>query len=151
MDNKETLRTIAIEINDLLSEYITIHNKVLKKAMTFLSLFRRINYKGLHYNTKILLSRFKTKQDEIIKQKSNLYSELPQRQKDFFDCISEYINALTISVEFLSNHVELLYKRSHRVISLKFKEYKAVLEQYEQSISNYRKIGERLNILYKKL
>lgn len=55
MTNEEKLEAIAYEINYLLTEYIAIHNKVLKEAGSFWSLFKRVNFQGISDDTKTIL------------------------------------------------------------------------------------------------
>ena len=146
--NKEILHATAFEINDLLTEYIMVHNKILKKAGSFLSLFRRVNFKELYADTEIILSKFNSISEKVALLKTELYGDLPQNQKDFFDCLSDYVDALTSTVDALHTKVNLLHQRSQNKNSLSFKELQAADKDYQECINNYMRIGDRLNELY---
>ena len=149
MNNKEKLESIAFEINDLLTEYIAIHNKVLKEASSFLSLFKRVNFQGLCDDIKTILLKFNSKQKELGEFKSSLYDDLTQSQKDFFNCLTEYIDALAETVDALYKKVNLCYQRSQNKIVLSFEELQGVDKHYQECVSKYSRIGQKLNELYK--
>ncbi len=145
--NKEILQATAFEINDLLTEYIMVHNQILKNAGSFLSLFRRVNFKELYADTEVILSKFNSISEKVALLKAELYDDLPQNQKNYLDCLSDYIDALTSTVDALHTKVNLLYQRSQNKNSLSFKELQLSDKDYQNCINNYMKIGERLNEL----
>jgi hypothetical protein len=146
--NKEILQATAFEINDLLNEYIMVHNQILKNAGSFLSFFRRVNFKELYADTEVILLKFNSISEKVALLKAELYDDLPQNQKLFFDCLSDYIDALTRTVDALHTKVNLLYQRSQNKNSLSFKELQSADKDYQNCINNYMKIGNRLNELY---
>ena len=48
MNMKELLTKQAIEINDLLSIYVKVHDIIFKKSATFLSLFKRVDFDDIY-------------------------------------------------------------------------------------------------------
>jgi hypothetical protein len=146
--SKEILQATAFEISDLLTEYIAVHNRILKKAGSFLSLFRWVNFKELYDDTEIILSKFNSISEKVDSLKTELYDDLPQNQKEFFDCLSDYVDALTNTVYSLHTKVNLLCQRSQNKTSLSFKELQAADKDYQECINNYMRIGDKLNELY---
>jgi len=151
MDNKVKLQTIAFEINDLLTEYITIHNKILKKAGSFLSLFKRVNFQEFYDDTKDILLKFNLKQREVRELKISLYDCMTHSQRNFLDCLLRYVDTLIETINLLYIKVDLLYQRSQNKISLRFKELQSVDKHYQKCINGYMRIGEELNDLYKEI
>lgn len=156
MDSSNSLRQFATTINDLLSEYIEFHNKHAKQTGTFKSLFKGL-FTGINYaelNDEATSIYFKTtmKQNEIRELKeSEFFIDLSKDQRDFFVKLTDYVDALAQSTFLLSEVVDLEYKRSQNMITLKFEEFKSKLKAYEESGKNRSNIGNQLNHLYKKL
>jgi hypothetical protein len=153
MNNTQVLKEAAIKVNNLLSEYVETHNKILKRTATFRSIFSRINYKELYDETKTLLSKFISTNEEICEQKTELYNDLTDDEREFLNCLVEYINVLRNTVNILSTKTGLQLNRRENKISFKeYKnEYRIFEKKYNDHINDYMKIGERLNSLYKKL
>lgn len=155
--NKEKLEAIAFETNDLLIEYIAIHDKVLKEASSFWSLFKNVflrkpvNFQGLCDDIRTILLKLNSKQKEIDELKSSLYDEFTQSQKDFFNCLTEYIDALVETVDALYKKVNLCYQKSQNKIVLSFEELQEADKHYQEYISKYQRIGQNLNELYESM
>ena len=111
MDSSRKLHELAIEVNDLLSQYIRIHNRRMKEAGTFLSLFRRIDYKELYDEAITIYFKTSAKHNDIGELKvSGFFDDLLQDQRDFFVKLVEYVDAL-VTLPLLIGHCELEFSR----------------------------------------
>jgi len=151
MNNKEILKETAVKVNALLTEYVEVHDKILKDAASFSSLFKHVNFKELYDDTITIHSKFYYKKEVISNMKDTMYDYLTRIEKEFFNCLSDYVDALIKTTEILSAQMKLLYDRSENKIKLSYKEYITVNKQYQESVGEYLKIGGRLNDLYSKL
>jgi hypothetical protein len=151
MDNLDKLKFCILEVNDLLSQYIEIHNKVLKSAGTFRSLFRKVDFQELRNDIGMLLKDFISKDTEIGELRSDIYNSLTPLQKEFFDCFSGYSEALLKTVNLLFKQVELLYNRSKNEDTLGWSGFSRISKEYNESINGYLVFGKILNKLYKEI
>lgn len=151
MNSVDKIKSYVFEVNNLLSQYIEIHNKVLKGVGTFQSLFRKVDFQGLYTDIDTLLKDFISKNNEIGELKNNIYNSLAPLQKEFFDCFFEYFQALLKTVSLLFKKVELLYNRSQNKDTLSWGDFSRVSKEYEESINSYLKLGMVLNKLYKEM
>ena len=152
MDSSSKLRELAIEVNDLLSQYIKIHNRRIKQFGTFLSLFKKKDYKGLDDEATTIYLKASGKQKEIGELKdSGFFEGLLQDQKDFFIKLAQYVDALTQTTFLLSEMVNLEYRRSQNMGDLPYKEFMNAHKEYEESRINCQNIGKQLQHLYEKM
>ncbi len=152
MGNSNKLQELAVEVNDLLSQYIKIHNRRIKEAGTFRSLFRKIDYEGIDDEATTIYLKTSVKQKEIGELKdSRFLKDLSQDQKDFFVKLTEYVDALTQTTFLLSEMVNLEYKRSQNIIDLPYKEFMNKHKEYEENRINCQNIGKQLQYLYEKM
>jgi len=149
MDNLDKLKSCLFEVHNLLSQYIEVHNKVLRNTGTFRSLFRKVDFPELHNDASILLKDFIYKDTEIGKLKNEIYSSLTPLQKEFFDSFSSYFGALLKTVSLLFRKIELLYNRSQNKDTLSWGDFSCISREYEESINNYLEFGKVLNRLSK--
>jgi len=152
MDSSRKLHELAVEVNDLLSQYIKIHNRRMKEAGTFLSLFIRIDYKELYDEAITIYFKTSAKHNDIGELKvSGFFDDLLQDQRDFFIKLVEYIDALAQTTFLLSELVGLEYQRSQNMISLPLSEFMNKQRTYEETMKGCKKIGAQLQHLYEKL
>lgn len=146
MDYKEVLRLQAVEVNDLLTAYIKIHNNILKRQGTFSSLFRRIDFEKIYNDTIKLSNNFSSKLDELKSFGAENFGSLDETQKRYLECLIRYMEKLFITVELLKQRQKLLYEKS-KGKNYKYKEYKQIKKFYQNSIERYLEIGKELNEL----
>lgn len=151
MNNLVKLKSCAFEINNLLNQYVGLHNKVSKEASTFQSLFRKVDFQGLYSDVEILLKDFISKKIEIKELKNEIYDSLTPLQKGFFDCTLGYFEALLKTVNLLFSKVELLYNRSQNKDTLSWSDFSCISREYNESINGYLEFGKNLNKLYKEI
>lgn len=68
------LKSEALLVNDLLTQYVNLHNNFLKSAGTFSSLFRKVDFKKLSGDIYLLFERFrdeKTKLEKLQEEKGS--------------------------------------------------------------------------------
>ncbi|MFA6250278.1 MAG: hypothetical protein WC686_02095 [Candidatus Shapirobacteria bacterium] len=141
------LRNEAWEVNDLLTQYVILHNHLLKSAGTFSSLFRKIDFQKLHDETVTLLEKFQEKTTEL----ENLAKDnLGEKERQFFDCLLSYTRALTETVSLLSAMYYALNEKA-KGNKLSLKDHLENDKKYQVSIKNYLSYGVKLNNLYKSL
>ncbi len=151
MDFLDKLKSCIFEVNNLLSQYIEIHNKVLKSAGTFQSLFKKVDFQELHNDMGILLKDFASKDIEIGELRNEIYNSLTPPQKELFDCFSGYSGALLKTVNLLFKKVELLYNRSKNEGTLGWGYFSRISREYNESINDYLEFGKILNRAYKEI
>jgi len=147
MSHKTELQKLALEINELLSEYIFLHDTLQEKSNSFLSVFKPINFNELHHKAEEILVKLKDKLLGISKLKKDIKVN---SERQFVDCLFEYTQALVTTVELYKEMLNGLLSKS-RGSKLPLREHMINSKIYEESINNYVNLGQRLNNLYKKL
>ncbi len=152
MDSSSTLRGIAVEVHDLLTEYIKISDRRLKEFGTFLSIFKKKDYKRLNEEATIIYLKTRVKQNEINGLKDSRFFEgLSQDQKEFFVKLAQYIEALTKTTFLLSETAGLEYKRSQNMINISLNEFMNKQKEYKEAQINCQNIGVQLQRLVAQL
>lgn len=151
MDDKQLLKNLAFDVNTLLDVYIVLHNKRLKKAGTFLSLFKKVDFGELYEESELLLKKFFEKSGEIEQLKSKQYRHFSKSEQAFFDCLNKYFNALHETSENLRDIAKYQHDISTGKIASSWKENQQLEGKYKNSIDKYYSLGKELNILYKDL
>lgn len=146
MDNNTALKNEAIRINNLQTEYIEIHNSIIKDAGSFSSflknLFSPIDYEDMYDRTKILMERL----DE---EKHNLNDISLDR--DLTPTQRKYLNQLSNFYMFLCKTVFLLKERQHKLFlkstgkNFSFREFSEIEKEYSKTAEACRQQGEKLN------
>lgn len=150
MVNKKTLFVQATEVNQLLTEYIAVHNEMNKKS-GFTSLFRKIDFSELLQNAKAVYIKTDNKIQELNLVKKEKYNGFNIIEKQFFDCLLEYSLALKSTAKKLVALLEALYKRANNENKLSWKTYKTISKEYDDSTKHYAKLGQDLMTQYNRL
>lgn len=153
MSNKEQITELSWNVNDLLSQYVTIHDNVfrisIRHAIPIPGIFKAIDF-GAHLG----------KIENIIPELENCYSKIKSltekindQEREYLDLLSQYVDALIETISRLKVVVGALYAKSQSFINSNYdwKNYKSDLAKYEQSVQNYMAIGGRLNKLFEKV
>lgn len=151
MKNRELLKNLALAVNDLLSAYIAVHDRRLKEAGSFISLFKKVNFKGIYQSVQILLDEFDEKKNQLGKFKKDFYSKFSEKEGEVFDCLEAYFNALHGAVKLLAVVAQLQLKKSENQQGLSFMDNQRYEKDYQEAIENYLAIGKRLSALYNEL
>ena len=141
------LKNEALVVDDLLTQYIELHNNFLKSAGAFSSLFKKVNFRKLAGNIYFLFEKFrdeKSKLDVLYKQ------SVGEKEKEFAKCLFLYTKALTETVHLLFIQAHALKEKAEGN-KLSFQEHMENSKKYNESIQAYMKYGEELNNLYQTL
>ena len=149
---------LAKTVNVGLTNYITVHNIIFKESATFKSLIKNIFGKGvsgeqlLHYSEN-LLPEWNIIFDELAKFKNEKYEYLNEMEKIFFNTLLSYSESLKETINLLIKRQIFLYQKSINNYSeiTSYGNYDDLHKEYELSILRYRKIGEKLNLDYRRL
>jgi hypothetical protein len=147
MDTRTKLQTLALDINELLSAYIVVHDKLIKKSNSIFSVFTPINFDELATYSERILAFLKQKREEILIAKKEVENN---HQKEFVDCLLDYTDALIKTDELLYKMLDDLRGKAHGE-KLSLKQHMQNNKQYKDSIEEYTVQGERLNKLYRLL
>jgi len=152
MDAKTRLENLAWEVNDILSEYIDIHNDLMKRSSTPLSVFRPIDFGSFEQKTKSLITKIIEKTDDIRNSGEVLDFTNPS-QKEFQANLYSYCESLTETFQILLELISGLLERSKGSKGSKYgiAEHNKTFSRYKESRVNYGKFGARLNELYDKI
>ena len=153
MANKEQIVELSWNVNDLLSQYVAIHDDIFKTsirhAIPIPGIFKAIDF-GAHLR----------KIENIIPELENCDSKiklvvenLSGQEREYLDLLSQYVGALIETVNRLKIVVSALYAKSQSFVNSNYdwKNYKSDLAKYEQSVQDYLVIGGRLNELFEKV
>jgi len=146
----------AFEVNKLLDQYIAIHNKRLKTAGTFISLFRnlvkKIDFQELYSEIDAVYQEFDEKKFELMAMKER-YEDFTQDQKNFYDQLMKYFTALFEAVGLLHS---LAYKQNELSKGLgkgqlTLSEDLQIEKEYKEKCELYYSYGADLNALFDKM
>ncbi len=141
---KELLKEQALEINELLSLYIKVHDSIFKKSATFRSLFKRVDFNDIYNQTENLLSHFNQKRQELVNIKSNFYETMSEEYRQYFQQLFTFFERLYETVVLLKDRqYQLLLKSKGEKYS--FKEYMEIEDKYKKSVEIYMAEGQKLN------
>ena len=153
MANKEQIVELSWNVNDLLSQYVAIHDDIFKTsirhAIPIPGIFKAIDF-GAHLG----------KVENIIPELENCDSKIKSlaesvngQEREYLDLLARYVGALIETVSRLKVVVGALYAKSQSFVNSNYdwKNYKSDLASYEQSVQDYMAIGGHLNELFKKV
>lgn len=146
MNTTEILKKHSFEVNDLLSEYIQLHNRILKKGGTFISLFKKVDFEKMLNDCHEILKKFEIKREEILSFKKENGDDLNDNEKKYLNQLMSFFDKLLLTINFLVNKQQLLYKKSKKE-KIGWKEYNNAESQYKKSIDDYLMEGQKLNNL----
>lgn len=138
----------AYEVEQLLKEYISIHNKRLETAGTVKSLSQKIDFGKLYEDINKVKIKFEEKDPEIerLKEQSVNFTETEKR---FFDTLDEYFKALCDTVKHLCLMSLREYETSkgflHNERRLSWSEFTELEKMYQTKINSYMELGHKLN------
>ncbi|NHZ84851.1 MAG: hypothetical protein GWP19_03105 [Planctomycetia bacterium] len=151
---KEHIQNFAWEINNGLTAYIEIHNKIFREAGTFKSLVKNIfgkpvSMSELLNDAKSLILMWNNIVEKITIFSNESYSLMDENEKLYFDILEKYAKALSETVAVLTERQKLLNKRSKvgQVNKVNWQTFKEIDYKYESSIREYKLYGKELNEL----
>ncbi len=145
-DYKSFLIRQAFEVENLLKRYVQVHDKRLKTAGTFVSLFRKINFEEIYKEIDELYQDFEEKRVEIMAMEGD-YTEYTKVQQDFYDILVRYYSVLFEAIELLhvlSNKQNELSKGLGKD-KLTLSKNLDLEKKKKEKIEGYMSLGDRLN------
>ncbi|MEA3369528.1 MAG: hypothetical protein U9Q24_04175 [Candidatus Ratteibacteria bacterium] len=146
MNNTEILKKLSFEVNDLLSEYIQLHDKILKKGGIFISLFKKVDFEKILNDCHEILRKFEIKRKGMLSFKKENGDNLDDNEKKYLNQLISFFDKLLVTINFLLNKQQLLYKKSQKE-KIGWEEYNNAENQYKKSIDDYLMEGRKLNNL----
>ena len=147
-NTRNELRSIAIEVNSLLSRYIVIHDAVfkfsLRKVIPLPSIFKAIDFGDLYNQAKQIIAEL----EKYNRETEDLIQKATQIERRFGLSLSEYCVALIETVSLLRDILFQLYLKSQNLSGYRLSEYNKQCDLYKKAASEYRSLGGRLNDVY---
>lgn len=143
------IKSLAFQVDEILSNYIFIHDDILKfsirKLIPIPGIFKRIDY-GSH---KDMLA---TLQNELAKIKNRISvisasSNLTQSESIFIEALDNYVIAIVDTISRLRLISEGLYRKSEGTHDYSINQYNPDMKSYNESVEHYMSLGNQLNSL----
>ena len=148
---KEKIKESAMFVMSKLNEYIKLHNEIAAKQGSILSFLRNLFGKPVPFSefvlkTKKLEKEFKEIPKSLNSIKQSLVGRISNDESAFLDCLLEYADALLITVATLRKRQEVFLekKNEYKNVRLNIAAAKEIEKRYQNTINNYKKIGDRL-------
>ena len=145
----------AQDISRLLTEYISVHDKILQTAGTFKSLFKSNDFFSIYKEVDEVKINFEIKANELKDIKEEYYGSFADVSMEFFDALESYFNALFDAVKQLHLLSFRLYETSKGIINnnreLSWTEYSQLTKMYDEKVKRYTDLGDKLNRAYQAL
>lgn len=159
MRNKEILEKQALEVNTLLSEYVKVHNLRLNKGGTLSSLLKnlfinkKVGFEEIYNSAKSIFDKLEDKHNELLSIKEAYYANLHTEERQFFDCLIKYEEALAKCASKLCDltKAQYLLSTSKKEHNLTWEENIKLEKDYQNSINDYVLIGDELNTFYNRI
>ena len=153
MANKEQIVELSWNVNDLLSQYVAIHDDIFKTsirhAIPIPGIFKAIDFGAHLEKVKNIIPELENCDNKI----KALIESTSDQEREYLDLLSRYVGALFETVSRLKIVVGALYDKSQSFVnsSYDWQNYKSDLAKYEQSVQGYMAIGGRLNELFERV
>ena len=144
---------LSWNVNDLLSQYIAIHDGIFKTsvrhAIPILGIFKAIDFGAYLKKIENIIPELENCDNKI----KSIAESVGGQEREYLDLLSKYTNALVETISRLKIVVGMLYDKSQSFFNSNYgwKNYKSDLARYEQSVQDYMAIGGRLNELFEKI
>lgn len=145
---------LAINVNEILSRYIVIHDQIVKfpvrRLLPIPGLFKAIPYCTHEQDLAALLGEVAAVDDRISEHHIGL-PEAAQTEREFIEVLAQYATALSDTISQLHNISAELCLKSRGEGHYPYRRYRANLDSYEESVEHYLRIGQRLNVLHRRM
>ena len=149
---REEIKNIAYSVNDGLTAYITIHDKIFKEAATFKSFLKNIFGRAvpmsqLLQDVEILIPLWNGITEKISSFGRDANSHLDEDERYYFEILSRYAQAVNETVVALVERQRLLSERSKggHDNPVNWNVYQDAEKTYQSAIQKYMAIGQELN------
>lgn len=140
----EELKDESLVVDNLLTQYIDLHNTFLKSAGTFRSLFRKVDFRRLAGDSYFLFEKLRDERNKLEQLNGRTQSN---QEKEFANCLFLYAKALTETVHLLFIMFNALKEKAEGN-KLSLNEHMENNKKYQKSIEVYMSYGRELNKLY---
>ena len=153
MANKEQIVELSWNVNDLLSQYVAIHDDIFKTsirhAIPIPGIFKAIDFGAHLEKVKNIIPELENCDNKI----KSLAESTSGQEREYLDLLSRYVGALIETGSRLKVVVGALYDKSQSFVNSNYdwKNYKSDLAKYEQAVQDYMVIGGSLNELFEKV
>lgn len=144
-------------VEDLLNEYVNIHNLLLHKSGTLQSFIKnlffkkRIDFKYIFKLAQDVDTKISDKVVDLNEIKNNEYILFNYIEKQYFNTLTEYVDALKTTTQRFVEFTELLYLGSLSKANLSWAKYKDKENLYNIAINEYQTVGIKLMNQHNKL
>lgn len=151
MQHKDQIKDLAVMVNEGLTIYITLHNKILKESGTFRSFLRNL------FGCGTPMSSFLEESENLMfiwggihykveEYRLSAYSLLLKDEKRYFDILSRYVAALRRTVTALVDRQRLINGgiKELRNNPMTWKAQKQKESVYRTAIEEYSAIGKEI-------
>lgn len=145
---------LAVNVNDILSRYIVIHNQIMKfsvrRILPIPGLFKAIPYCTHEHSLATLLGDLAAVDGRI----SELLTGLPesaQAEGEFVGVLAQYATALTDTISQLHDISAELCSKSRGKGHYPYRRYRRDMDSYQESVEHYLRIGQQLNTLHRRM
>lgn len=149
---REEIKNLAHLVNDGLTAYIIIHDKIFKEAATFKSFLKNIFGRAvpmsqLLQDTETLIPLLNNITEKIASFGRDVNSLIDEDERYYFEILSRYAKAVNETVNILVERQRLLNERSKGGPGnpVNWNVYQGVERTYQSAIKNYMAIGQELN------
>lgn len=146
---------LATNVNEVLSRYIRIHDQITKFSIRRLlpipGLFEVIPYCTHEDNLAALLGDLAAIRDRISDHLLSLRGVAPAVEGEFIEALDEYAAALNDTIYRLHDIASELCLKSRGEGDYSPQRYRADMESYRESTDRYSRIGQRLNVLHRRM
>lgn len=112
MNQTQELKTLAIAVNDFLTEYVKIHDKILNTAGKSIHLTKKIDFGELLDDCKKISEKSKQKKEDLYLFQSKTKNEPSDIQKKYLNSLILFAEKLDATISILTEKQELLLKVS---------------------------------------
>lgn len=153
MTNKEKILELSWNTNDLLSQYVAIHDDVFKTSIRHIipipGIFKAIDF-GEHLKK---IENIIPELENCDKEIKSLVGDLTSDEREHLDLLSKYVGALIETVSRFKIVLGALYAKSQSFANSNYdwKNYKNDLAKYEEAVQNYMAFGGKLNDSFQKI
>jgi hypothetical protein len=151
-DYRVQIKNLAFTVNDGLTAYITIHDRIFKEAATFKSFFKNIFGRAvpmsqLLQDAERLIPIWNDITEKIASFGSEAYSSMDEDERCYFDILNRYAQAVNETVVALVERQKLLNDRSKggQNNPVNWSVYQEAEKTYQSAIQKYMAIGQELN------
>jgi hypothetical protein len=151
-DYREQIKNLALIVNDGLTAYITVHDKIFKEAATIKSFLKNIfghavPMSQLLEEAERLIHLWNGIIEKIALFGNEAYSSMDEDERCYFDILNRYVQALKETIAALVERQKLLNRRSKggKDNPVNWSVYQEAEKRYQTAIQKYMAIGQELN------